>query len=199
MMLRPQLWIVAGPNGSGKTTLTDKHFAGRIPIINPDVVAKEINPDNPTAQGVSLQAGRVALKQQQDMLKSGQSFALETTFSGNRELKLMRDAKEAGYKVNLAYVCTQGASVNRARVGLRVQNGGHFVPSSDVIRRYDRSLQNLPEGLKLADRAWLLDNSERKHKLVACLERNQVKSMSNRLPKWVQNARLPALEQGVGL
>jgi|GEM_PF-3753757 Uncharacterized protein conserved in bacteria len=38
-----QLWIIAGPNGSGKTTLTQRHLAGRLPVLNPDEIALEID------------------------------------------------------------------------------------------------------------------------------------------------------------
>ena len=39
--MKPQLWVIAGPNGAGKSTLADRYLAGRIPLINPDNIARE--------------------------------------------------------------------------------------------------------------------------------------------------------------
>ena len=43
----PQLWVVAGPNGTGKSTLANKYLAGRLPIVNPDVIAQALAPTDP--------------------------------------------------------------------------------------------------------------------------------------------------------
>jgi predicted ABC-type ATPase len=42
-----------------------------------------------------------------------------------------------------------GESIKRIRN--RVAHGGHFVPDSDVRRRYARSMVNVPEAIRLAD------------------------------------------------
>lgn len=103
-----------------------------------------------------MQAGRRALQEQRQCLDARRSFAVETTFSGNRELALMKEAKAAGYKVNLVFVCTETPLISMGRIVSRVADGGHHVPGADVERRYQRSLGNLPDGLNLADRAWLV-------------------------------------------
>lgn len=41
--------------------------------------------------------------------------------------------------------------------------GGHDVPPQDVIRRFSRSLENLPKAVNLADRVTILDNSSGKY------------------------------------
>ncbi|MCL4460535.1 MAG: hypothetical protein M1297_02320 [Nitrospirae bacterium] len=93
----PQLWVVAGPNGAGKTTIAERWLASRIPVISPDTLAG--------IHGLSpLQAGKMAIREQEKLLSSRSSFAVDTTFSGNRELEMMRRAKAAGYKVNLIFI-----------------------------------------------------------------------------------------------
>lgn len=144
-----------------------------------------------------MRAGRNALVQRKQLIADRHSFAVETTFSGHQELALMRDAKAAGYKVNLIFICTESPLVSMGRIALRVEDGGHRVSGTDIERRYRRSLANLPQGLELADRAWLLDNTRAKMRLIASLEHRQVKSMTNALPRWVRQARLPALDQGL--
>ncbi|MGE5516621.1 MAG: AAA family ATPase [Bacteroidota bacterium] len=182
-----QAWIIAGPNGSGKTTLTRRHLAGKLPVINPDEIAKALNSANPEDPSTAMRAGRQALALQKQYLSEHRSFALETTFSGNREAALMKDAKAAGYKVNLVFVCTDTPLISMGRIVSRVADGGHHVPGDDVQRRYQRSLANLPAGLVLADRAWILDNSSTRMRLIASIERGQVKSMTNNQPRWVRN------------
>lgn len=194
-----QIWIIAGPNGSGKTTLTRRHLTGKVPVVNPDEIARIINPAHPEALETAMRAGRDALMQRRQLIADQRSFAVETTFSGNQEIALMKDAKAAGYKVNLIFICTDSPQVSMGRIALRIKDGGHRVSGADIERRYRRSLTNLPQGLALADRAWLLDNSRARMRLVASIERGQVKSMASALPRWVREAKLPILEQEMGM
>lgn len=194
-----QIWIIAGPNGSGKTTLTRRHLDGKLPVINPDEIAKGLNPSNPEEPRTAMQAGRQALALQKQYVAEQRTFALETTFAGNREVALMKAAKAAGYKVNLVFICTDTPQISMGRIVSRVADGGHRVPGADVERRYRRSLANLPAGLAAADRAWLLDNSRSRMRLITSIERGQVKSMVNALPKWVRGAKLSVLEQAQGI
>jgi predicted ABC-type ATPase len=91
MTEQPLLIVVAGPNGSGKSTLTASGLAGDAPVIDPDAIARSLNPDNPAAAAVS--AGKEALSQQQDAIENKQTFAVETTLSGNGPLRLMEQAQ----------------------------------------------------------------------------------------------------------
>jgi predicted ABC-type ATPase len=45
------------------------------------------------------------------------------------------------------------------RVALRVMEGGHDVPISKIIARYTRSLANCAVATRIADRAYIYDNS----------------------------------------
>ena len=54
----PVLTVVAGANGSGKSTLT-KLSGVDILLIDPDAIARQIDPINPAAAAIS--AGRQAL------------------------------------------------------------------------------------------------------------------------------------------
>jgi predicted ABC-type ATPase len=113
----PQIWIVAGPNGAGKTTVTDRWFTPRIPVVSPDTLAflQKLNP---------LQAGRAAIQLQERLLADRSSFSIDTTFSGKRELVLMRRAAAIGYKVNLVFICLETPALCQARVLERVGSGG---------------------------------------------------------------------------
>lgn len=57
-----------------------------------------LTPNDPVA------AGRLTPTDRQHMLKSGRSFAGETTLAGASTLKLMLQARERGYSVLLFYI-----------------------------------------------------------------------------------------------
>jgi predicted ABC-type ATPase len=187
----PQLWVVAGPNGAGKSTLANKYLAGRLPIVNPDVIAQVLAPTDPHGTQVRVQAGREAIRRQEDMLAQGVDFAIETTLSGNRELALMRRAQDAGYKVTLVYVGVDTPTTTLGRIAQRVASGGHTVPTADVARRFVRSLSQLATSLTTVDRAFVLDNTGRRYRLLLSMEYGQVKRLSRHLPSWAREALPP--------
>lgn len=180
----PQLWIVAGPNGAGKTTVADRWLAPRIPVVSPDTLAAQRNIS-------PIQAGKAAVLEQERLLATSVSFALDTTLSGNRELALMKRATDAGYKVNLVFVCVESLALCQARILERTESGGHAVPPEDVARRYGRSLANLPAACVLSDRVFVLDNTGEKRRLLLSVERGSVKHLSGNLPRWATEAIPP--------
>ena len=187
----PQFWMIAGPNGAGKSTLTSKYLEGRVEIVNPDVIALQLDPSDPNGSRVRVQAGRQAIRRQNECLIQGISFSVETTLSGNRELQLLQRAKEAGFKVNLVYVGIGSADTSAGRVAGRVLEGGHHIPAEDIERRFSRSMANLPRALDLADRAYVLDNSGRRYRLLLSMEQGQVKRVTRNLPTWAQQTLPP--------
>jgi predicted ABC-type ATPase len=72
----------------------------------------------------------------------------------------MRSAREAGFSIILFYVGIDSAEDCLERIKRRVLLGGHDVPANDVRRRYSRSLKNLPEAIRTADKAFLFDNTD---------------------------------------
>ncbi len=53
----PVFTVVAGPHGSGKSTITKEYdFEGEENILDPDAIAKRMDPENPARRGV--EAGR---------------------------------------------------------------------------------------------------------------------------------------------
>ena len=184
----PQLWVVAGPNGAGKSTLAAKYLEGRLELVNPDVIARELDPSDPNGARVRVQAGREAIRRQEACLARMQDFGFETTLSGRRELEVLRRAKAAGFKVNVVYVGINSPQATVGRIRERVARGGHDIPLPDVARRFERSQANLPRALELADRAFVLDNSGRRYRLLLTLERGQTRHVSANLPAWARSA-----------
>ena len=148
---RPRLLVFAGPNGSGKSTVTKG-----LPVTGVYVNADDIK----RASGCSdLAAAQEAEKIRHILLEGRQDFTFETVLSTDRNLELLRKAKEAGYEIQAVFVLTADRAINVRRVRERVRSGGHDVPEDKIRSRYERSLKNLARLVRIADRTRILDNS----------------------------------------
>jgi predicted ABC-type ATPase len=196
----PQLWVFAGPNGAGKSTLVDGfHVGDRIPVVNPDTIARRLDPGRQSEPALLLKAGRMAASERRRLIQRGQSFAMETTLTGDSELRAMADAQAAGYKTTLLYLGLADALTSLARVRERVAQGGHDVPMPTVLRRYAKSLGNLAAAMDLADRCLILDNTRSRHRLLMTIDDGRVSHASLHLPKWTTKAVAAARDQGAVL
>ncbi len=180
----PVLTVIAGPNGSGKSTLMRAlDFEGRQNLLNPDDVAVELSPENP--EKAAFAAGRRVLERTREYLQMGVSFAIETTLSSKQNIATLRNARESGFQVRLIYVALDDPERNIFRVKERVASGGHNVSDVDVRRRYQRSLANAVEALRIAHEAIVYDNSGLQHRKVLELRNSAVTWQAAEKPEWV--------------
>ncbi|PSB42416.1 zeta toxin family protein [Chamaesiphon polymorphus] len=93
----PELIVIAGSNGAGKSSLT-KLFTADIPVIDPDAIAREIDPKRP--ESVTLAAGRQAIDRSRAYIQADCSFIVENTLAGNTYLNLIREVKALGWSVS---------------------------------------------------------------------------------------------------
>ncbi|WP_188501720.1 zeta toxin [Pontibacter amylolyticus] len=93
------------------------------------------------------------------LLLERKKFSFETVFSHPSKLDIMREAAAAGYKVYLYFVSTESPEINKFRVHVRTQQGGHDVPEDKIEQRYYRSLGLLFEAAQLAYQVYFFDNS----------------------------------------
>jgi len=191
---RPQFWVFAGPNGAGKSALVARfRVRERIPVVNPDTIAQRLDRANADTPSVMLRAGRLAAVERRTLILARQNFGMETTLTGHSELRIMADAREAGYKVTLVFLGLADVFTSLARVRERVARGGHNVPPAIVQRRYARSLAHLPAAIGFADRCFVLDNTGRRHRLLLTIDGGQVRHVSRDLPGWLRRAVPAAL------
>jgi predicted ABC-type ATPase len=149
---KPIVLAFAGPNGSGKSTVT----RGLAPVgvyVNADDIKKEYNLTD-------LEAAKQAEALRRALLKKAEDFSFETVLSTERNLLLLREAKEHGYEVQCVYVLTCDENINVARVRARVAAGGHDVPEEKIRARYHRALALLPKLIQACDKMLVYDNSE---------------------------------------
>ena len=114
MSEHPIALFYGGTNGSSKSTLREIDSGSKLSKhIDPDAIARIMNPQDPRA--VDVAAGREAIRQSKQALAAKTSFTMETTLTGNGILRRMEEAKAAGFEVHLRYLGLSNADVNVER------------------------------------------------------------------------------------
>lgn len=159
---KPVLIVIAGPNGSGKTSVTSKilhhEWMEDSVYINPDIVAQERFGDWNSKEAI-MQAVKYCEDWREQCLKEKQSLIFETVLSAADKVDYIMRAKEAGYFVRVFFVCTNSPIINASRIAKRVIEGGHDVPITKIVSRYQKSILNCKYISTKVDRTYLYDNS----------------------------------------
>ena len=152
MEMKPEIIVFAGPNGSGKSTVTKM---ARIiqPYINADDIKR-------ATDCTDLEAAELAEDMREYVLELHKNFTFETVMSTDRNINLLRRAREQGYFVRCIYVLTSDVNINIHRVMRRFASGGHDVPVEKIKTRYFRALGLVPELLKVCDILHIYDNTD---------------------------------------
>lgn len=165
----PTLYIIAGPNGAGKTTFARQFLAGEsadLEFVNADSIAQGLAPYNP--ESAAMAAGRLMLIRLRELAAQRVSFAFETTLSGRAYRPLLKEMRDAGYRVELDFLWLPQPYQSIDRVARRVTQGGHHIPEEVIRRRHPKGLQNLFSLYRpLLDRWSLHDNTQSPARLIA--------------------------------
>jgi predicted ABC-type ATPase len=158
---QPRCIVIADPNGAGKTTFAREFLpkdARVVNFVNADLIASGLSPLRPEL--AALAAGRLVLAELDRLAKSRVDFAFETTLSGQAYLSRLKRWKAAGYRIEILFLRLSSARIALRRIAARVRQGGHDVPTSDVIRRFERGWTNFVEYYRpLADGWAVYENS----------------------------------------
>lgn len=154
-----RLDLVVGPNGAGKSTFIEFVLSDVRPgttLVNADLIAAERWPDDPVGHGHD--AALLADRARQALIASGEPFIAETVASHPSKVDLVRQARAAGYHVNLIVVAVP-VEYSLERVRLRVKAGGHDVPEDRIRARWARLWRNVADMIVLAHSSQVFDNS----------------------------------------
>lgn len=172
-----QIYIIAGCNGAGKTTasftilpeiLNCKEF------VNADEIAKGLSPFQP--EKVAVQAGRLMLNRIKELLNEGINFAFETTLATRSYRNTVLSAQKKNYHVTLLFFWLKDVTMAKKRVLSRVKEGGHYIDSHVIERRYTKGIQNLFKiYLPIVNSALIFDNSDDEPHLIAESNQKQLK------------------------
>ena len=159
---KPVLIVIAGPNGSGKTSVTSKilqhEWMEDSVYINPDIVAQEKFGDWNSMDAIK-KAVVYCEEWREKCLTERKSLIFETVLSAKDKIDYIERAKKAGFFIRLFFVCTKSPAINASRIAQRVMKGGHDVPITKVISRYQKSILNCKYIATKVDRTYLYDNS----------------------------------------
>ena len=156
-IMLPEVMVFAGPNGSGKSTIT--RMAKTVGIyINADDIKK-------SSLCTDMEAAIKAEELREKALSDKIDFTFETVLSTDRNLNLLKRAKENGYFIRGIYVLTASSEINIARVKVREASGGHGVPEDKIRSRYDKALALVPELVQISDILHIYDNSEKPYRI----------------------------------
>jgi predicted ABC-type ATPase len=161
--------ILGGPNGAGKTTAAARLLPTELRIVefvNADEIARGLSPFNP--EGSAIIAGRVMIERMRALMREERSFAFETTLSGTSHVRMLRECREAGYRLTLIFLWLRSPELALERVRRRVGEGGHSIPEDVIRRRYQAGIRNMRTlYLPVVDRAFVYDNSNAAGVLIA--------------------------------
>ena len=193
---KPELIIIAGPNGSGKTSITQKflhhEWAEGTTYINPDQVAKDMFGDWNDSEAV-LKAANYCSDLREQCLRDKKGFVFETVFSAQDKSDFVIRAKQAGFFIRIFFVSTSNPTINASRIAKRVMEGGHDVPITKIISRYNKSIQNCKTVASIIDRLYVYDNSiddVDARPLFRLSEGVLAKQYTEDIPDWAQNILL---------
>lgn len=128
------------------------------------------------------------------LIESKQDFCYETVLSHPSKLQLFELAKNNKYKTYLYFLFTNNKELNVERVAQRVKEKGHNVDKALIKERYTRSMKNIPAAVKLADTAYLIDNSEF-FKLTALIKGQVAEFVAPDYPNWLKQYYSPILKK----
>ncbi len=165
-------------------------------IINPDDFARAIEPLFPDR--VEIEAARAVLRQRSQLLAARLDFAIETTLSGHGELRLLQQARSAGYEIGLVYIATEDLRTNLIRIERRREEQNRHVPAVAVRRRFKRSLAQLSEAVAQSDLAYIYDNTGSDFAEVARVRAGRIVWCADHVPNWVERALAQQLHEFSG-
>lgn len=187
---KPVLIVIAGPNGSGKTSITSKilkhEWMEDAVYVNPDIIAQDKFGDwnSPVAIRQSIE---YCESLREECLVNKQSLIFETVLSRIDKVDFVKRAIGNGFFVRLFFVSTQSPTINASRIASRVMEGGHDVPITKIISRFQKSIANASVLTRLVDRAYFYDNSidnEDAKLLFRLSDGKLAKQYTEEVPEW---------------
>ena len=167
-MLEKVIYIISGCNGAGKTTASMTilpEFLDCQEFVNADMIASGLSPFQP--ENVAFEAGRIMLERIDFLMKTNQSFAIETTLATKSYKNKLLKAIENGYQIKLLFFWLPSYEMAIDRVAIRVSESGHNIPNDIIKRRYFRGIENLFNIYIPLCTTWLIFDNVNVPKLIA--------------------------------
>jgi predicted ABC-type ATPase len=195
---KPTLIVISGPNGAGKSTHIQSLLPAElahIPAYNRDVTFRKFKDDLLANHADPLTIDHEALQlMEHDLLgnmikaiNSGAHFVLETPLSAGRYWAYLDRFENAGYQIQLLYLCLDSVTDCLNRVFQRSQQGGMDVDQFTVKEIYRMNLQYINEYRKTFKSLSLIDGMQTPKLLVTSEDNALVYADREALKKnWVK-------------
>jgi len=199
-MSEPALLVVAGCNGSGKSSYSrslappdflpfdyDLHFLKFYSSLR-DSDIREAMAHNMAFHELEGQVNKA--------IDNRRNFCYETNFNST-PLFWPQRFKDKGYRLHLIYFCLDSIEEAKRRVNIRVQNGGHFVPESEIKQRYFDGFANLNTHFSYFDVVDVYDTSAyiEEPKFLLSIEDGAI-SHQHKLPGYLTSL-IPAISENI--
>ncbi len=139
-----------------------------------------------TKRSFSYEAALVAEFLRLQLIQTNRSFSFETVMSHSSKVDILDFSMQNDFRNYLYFICTESPLINKERVRLRVEKGGHPVPLEKVEERYFRSLDLLALAVKRTYKSFIFDNSGSEQKLIAEVYQGKKITIHNdSVPNWV--------------
>jgi predicted ABC-type ATPase len=190
-----RMFIMAGPPGAGKSSLFALSDFARN-VFNADDRAAQLN--GGFYERIPLPVRAIVNLEFEEFvhsnIRSGSSFALETTLRSTVTFDQAKLAKENGFRVHMWYIALDTVDRHIARVKRRAARGGHSASETTLRRIHASSLANLRSALDPEksgiEFVRIYDNSrfEGRPNLVMEVRRGEIIRLGPDFPAWLQGA-----------
>lgn len=122
-------------------------------------------------------------------LQENQSIIFETVLSSFGKVDFIKRAIEKDYFFSrFFFVCTNSPTINAGRIAHRVLEGGHDVPISKNISRFNKSILNGMIVSKNVDRCYFYDNSleNKEPKLLFTAKNGKISKEYRKIAPWAE-------------
>lgn len=202
-----RLRVFCGPNGSGKSTLfhSVKGYFSEIPFINADEIEHIITKQkliDLSGYGLNLNAKDLSnfLKRSEakSLLKKAREEGHEIKIMLRENCVVVESTDIHSYKAALIALFIRWAMYNNGKGFAFETVMSHKSKLKELAdarkegyKRYLNTLRNLYPAIKLADKVFLFDNSEKAPLLISEIENGKMKINSNSLPNWFYEYVMP--------
>lgn len=159
MERRPEFTIIAGPNGASKSRLGI--FYSNVKAFDGDKLAMQLRQEHPdwVDRWIDGTVISTLMKEKENAIIQKVNYAFETNFSSELPLNLIREFKDAGYKISLIYFGLISKEESLSRVMQRQTMGGHDV-SQDVIEyNFNEGIKRVRTSLHLFENILFIDGT----------------------------------------
>lgn len=159
MERRPEFTIIAGPNGASKSRLGI--FYSNVKAFDGDKLAMLLRQEHPDwiDRWIDGTVISTLMKEKEEAILQMKNYAFETNFSSELLLNLIREFKDAGYKISLIYFGLISKEDSLFRVIQRQTMGGHDV-SQDVIEyNFNEGIKRVRASLPLFENLLFIDGT----------------------------------------